>query len=80
MLLFKSQSRSLNRESLTVVEQYFPRYALQEQDILGRKESVQKVLALVPEDILFHSAARLIANGNTIIFWIGLNGNLCEND
>uniref|UniRef100_A0A8C4IPI8 DNA primase n=1 Tax=Dicentrarchus labrax TaxID=13489 RepID=A0A8C4IPI8_DICLA len=41
------------RESLNVVEHYFPRYALQDQDILGRKESVDKVLALVPEDILF---------------------------
>uniref|UniRef100_A0AAQ5ZEC1 DNA primase n=1 Tax=Amphiprion ocellaris TaxID=80972 RepID=A0AAQ5ZEC1_AMPOC len=41
------------RESLAVVERYFPRYALQEQDILGRKESVDKVLSLVPEDILF---------------------------
>ncbi|XP_049436704.1 DNA primase small subunit [Epinephelus fuscoguttatus] len=39
------------RESLVVVEQYFPRYALQEQDVLGRKESVDKVLALVPEDV-----------------------------
>ncbi|KAF1390252.1 hypothetical protein PFLUV_G00056140 [Perca fluviatilis] len=32
------------RESLAVVERYFPRYALQEQDILGRKESVDKLL------------------------------------
>ncbi|XP_070696066.1 DNA primase small subunit [Pempheris klunzingeri] len=39
------------RESLVVVEQYFPRYALQEQDILGRKESIDKVLSLVPEDV-----------------------------
>ncbi|XP_035513139.1 DNA primase small subunit [Morone saxatilis] len=39
------------RESLDVVEQYFPQYALQDQDILGRKESVDKVLALVPEDV-----------------------------
>ncbi|XP_073326613.1 DNA primase small subunit [Pagrus major] len=39
------------RESLTVVEQYFPRYALQDQDILGRKESIDKVLAIVPEDV-----------------------------
>lgn len=39
------------RESLTVVEKYFPRYALQQQDILGRKESADKVLALVPEDV-----------------------------
>lgn len=39
------------RESLLVVEQYFPQYGLQEQDILGRKESVDKVLGLVPEDV-----------------------------
>lgn len=39
------------RESLLVVEHYFPRYGLQEQDILGRKESVDKVLGLVPEDV-----------------------------
>ncbi|KAA8590827.1 hypothetical protein FQN60_001770 [Etheostoma spectabile] len=46
------------RESLAVVERYFPRYALQEQDILGRKESVNKVLALMPEDILFTKCSR----------------------
>ncbi|XP_028264833.1 DNA primase small subunit [Parambassis ranga] len=39
------------RESLWVVEQYFSQYALQAQDILGRKESVDKVLALMPEDV-----------------------------
>ncbi|KAM9344153.1 DNA primase small subunit isoform 2-T2 [Pholidichthys leucotaenia] len=39
------------RESLSVVEKYFPRYALQDQDMLGSKESVDKVLALVPEDV-----------------------------
>ncbi|TMS16986.1 DNA primase small subunit [Larimichthys crocea] len=39
------------RESLTVVDHYFTQYALQDQDILGRKESVDKVLALVPEDV-----------------------------
>lgn len=39
------------RESLMVVERYFTRYALQEQDILGRKETLDKVLALVPEDV-----------------------------
>uniref|UniRef100_A0A8C6TRS4 DNA primase n=1 Tax=Neogobius melanostomus TaxID=47308 RepID=A0A8C6TRS4_9GOBI len=38
-------------ESLTVVKRYFPRYALQEQDILGHKETLDKVLALVPEDV-----------------------------
>uniref|UniRef100_A0A667W816 DNA primase n=1 Tax=Myripristis murdjan TaxID=586833 RepID=A0A667W816_9TELE len=40
------------RESLTVVEHYFSQYALQEQNILSNKESIDKVLALVPEDIL----------------------------
>ncbi|XP_077576401.1 DNA primase small subunit [Stigmatopora nigra] len=39
------------RESLTVVERYFSMYALQEQDILGCKESVEQVLALVPDDV-----------------------------
>nr|XP_040048494.1 DNA primase small subunit isoform X1 [Gasterosteus aculeatus aculeatus] len=39
------------RESLLLVERYFSRYALLEQDILGRKESVEKVLSLVPEDV-----------------------------
>lgn len=41
-----------NSESLTVVEKYFTQYAIHDQDILGQKESVDKVLALVPEDIL----------------------------
>uniref|UniRef100_H2RL95 DNA primase n=1 Tax=Takifugu rubripes TaxID=31033 RepID=H2RL95_TAKRU len=40
------------RESLAVVEKYFTQYAIHDQDILGQKESVEKVLALVPEDIL----------------------------
>uniref|UniRef100_A0A8C7UVN6 DNA primase n=1 Tax=Oncorhynchus mykiss TaxID=8022 RepID=A0A8C7UVN6_ONCMY len=40
-------------ESLTVVERYFSQYALLGQDILGSKEAVDKVLALLPEDILF---------------------------
>lgn len=35
-----------------MVERYFPQYAIVEQDILGSKESVDKVLALLPEDIL----------------------------
>lgn len=34
------------------MERYFVQYALHEQEILNRKESVDKVLALVPEDIL----------------------------
>lgn len=41
-----------NRQSLDVVEFYFPQYALQKQELLSRKESIDKVLALVPEDIL----------------------------
>lgn len=39
------------RESLAVVQQYFTRYAVKDQDILGRKEYVDKVLALMPEDV-----------------------------
>uniref|UniRef100_A0A670KJ05 DNA primase n=1 Tax=Podarcis muralis TaxID=64176 RepID=A0A670KJ05_PODMU len=39
-------------ESLNVVKRYFREYALVEQDILGSKESYEKVLALVPENIL----------------------------
>ncbi|XP_026188524.1 DNA primase small subunit [Mastacembelus armatus] len=39
------------KESLAVVEDYFPQYALQAQDIFGRKESVEKVLTLVPDDV-----------------------------
>ncbi|XP_037539918.1 DNA primase small subunit [Nematolebias whitei] len=39
------------KESLEVVENYFPQYALQDQEVLSRKESIDKVLALVPEDV-----------------------------
>ncbi|CAL8257448.1 unnamed protein product [Gadus morhua 'NCC'] len=41
------------RDALKVVERYFPQYALHDQAVLGLKESVDKVLALVPEDILY---------------------------
>ncbi|XP_050952780.1 DNA primase small subunit [Labeo rohita] len=37
--------------SLSVVERYFRQYAIVDQDILGSKDSVDKVLALLPEDI-----------------------------
>ncbi|XP_052396441.1 DNA primase small subunit [Carassius gibelio] len=37
--------------SLSVVERYFGQYAIVDQDILGSKESVDKVLALLPDDI-----------------------------
>ncbi|KAG5836038.1 hypothetical protein ANANG_G00250370 [Anguilla anguilla] len=43
------------KESLAVVEHYFPQYALVDQDILGSKESADKVLALLPDDILLHA-------------------------
>ncbi|XP_067096399.1 DNA primase small subunit [Osmerus mordax] len=39
------------KEALTVVTQYFPQYALKDQDIMGIKETIDKVLTLVPEDI-----------------------------
>ncbi|XP_017566425.1 DNA primase small subunit [Pygocentrus nattereri] len=38
-------------QSLSVVERYFPQYALVGQDLLSSKESVDKVLSLLPEDI-----------------------------
>lgn len=44
------------------VERYFTQYALKDQDILGRRESVEKVLALVPEDILFILNIHIAAN------------------
>ncbi|MEE6471609.1 hypothetical protein FKM82_009309 [Ascaphus truei] len=40
------------RKSLKVVEKYFEEYALVQQDILENKECWDKVLALVPDDIL----------------------------
>lgn len=39
-------------QSLIVVEHYFPQYAIVGQDLLGSKASVDKVLSLLPEDIL----------------------------
>ncbi|XP_062397921.1 DNA primase small subunit [Sardina pilchardus] len=39
------------RESLAVVERYFPKYALADQDILGNSKTADKVLALVPDDV-----------------------------
>uniref|UniRef100_A0A7N8YL88 DNA primase n=1 Tax=Mastacembelus armatus TaxID=205130 RepID=A0A7N8YL88_9TELE len=54
------------KESLAVVEDYFPQYALQAQDIFGRKESVEKVLTLVELQQLFEKEKkpenRLITN------------------
>uniref|UniRef100_A0A8C4JVJ1 DNA primase n=1 Tax=Dromaius novaehollandiae TaxID=8790 RepID=A0A8C4JVJ1_DRONO len=38
------------RRSVSVVERYFAAYALEGQDILGSRESWEKVLALVPEE------------------------------
>lgn len=39
------------RESLVVVERYFVQYAIVDQDILGNSKTVDKVLALVPDDV-----------------------------
>ncbi|GAB0201292.1 DNA primase small subunit [Grus japonensis] len=44
------------RRSVSVVEKYFEAYALVGQDILGSPERWEKVLALVPEDILPRAA------------------------
>ncbi|XP_036886129.1 DNA primase small subunit isoform X2 [Sturnira hondurensis] len=39
------------RKSINIINKYFEEYALVEQDILGNKESCDKILALVPETI-----------------------------
>ncbi|XP_060620151.2 DNA primase small subunit [Anolis sagrei] len=39
------------RKSIDVIKEYFEEYALVGQDILGSKESYEKVLALVPESV-----------------------------
>uniref|UniRef100_A0A670ZCJ0 DNA primase n=1 Tax=Pseudonaja textilis TaxID=8673 RepID=A0A670ZCJ0_PSETE len=44
------------RASLDIVARYFKEYALVGQDILGNKEKWNKVLALVPENILWELA------------------------
>ncbi len=56
----------INRESLTVVDHYFPLYGIQDQDILSRKESVDKVLALVPEDILSTKCCTFISQAERV--------------
>lgn len=39
------------RKSINIINKYFEKYALIDQDILGNKESCDKILALVPETI-----------------------------
>lgn len=40
------------RKSINIISKYFEEYALVDQDILGSKESWDKILALIPENIL----------------------------
>uniref|UniRef100_A0A452G9I8 DNA primase n=1 Tax=Capra hircus TaxID=9925 RepID=A0A452G9I8_CAPHI len=40
------------RKSINIIKKYFEQYALVDQDILENKESWDKILALVPENIL----------------------------
>ena len=40
------------RKSINIIKKYFEDYALVDQDILENKESWDKILALVPENIL----------------------------
>nr|KAF6497223.1 DNA primase subunit 1 [Rousettus aegyptiacus] len=40
------------RKSINIINKYFEEYALVNQDILGNKESCDKILALAPENIL----------------------------
>lgn len=49
----------LPSKSLRLVEERFEEYALLGQDILGSRESWDKVLALVPEHILLPSSSCL---------------------
>lgn len=53
-------------QSLIVVEHYFPQYAIVGQDLLGSKASVDKVLSLLPEDILY---VRVFVYFTSIHFW-----------
>lgn len=53
VIILKWNGFSSHRESLDFVKEYFVSYAIHDQEILSHKESVDKVLALVPEDILF---------------------------
>ncbi|KFO24557.1 DNA primase small subunit [Fukomys damarensis] len=41
------------RRSINIIKKYFEEYALVDQDILENKESWDKILALLPENILF---------------------------
>jgi DNA primase small subunit len=43
---------SFYRRSINIIKKYFEKYALVDQDILENKENWDKILALVPEDIL----------------------------
>nr|KAF6370182.1 DNA primase subunit 1 [Myotis myotis] len=40
------------RKSINIISKYFEEYALVDQDILGSKESCDKILALIPDNIL----------------------------
>lgn len=40
------------RKSINIIKKYFEQYALVDQDILENKPSWDKILALVPENIL----------------------------
>ncbi|KAL4655496.1 DNA primase small subunit isoform X2, partial [Arapaima gigas] len=59
------------KESLAVVRRYFVEYALVGQDLMGSRESVDKVLALVPDDILY-----LLQAENSVQRWEQLNSTI----
>nr|XP_056716517.1 DNA primase small subunit [Euleptes europaea] len=57
------------RESLNVVKEYFEEYAIVGQDILGNKESYDKVLALVPEPVRETLQKEFCKKRNSIQRW-----------
>ncbi|XP_018581026.1 DNA primase small subunit isoform X2 [Scleropages formosus] len=57
------------KESLAVVRRYFTDYALVGQDIMGSKESMDKVVALVPDEIRKDLVAALQAEKNPTKRW-----------
>ncbi|XP_048879843.1 DNA primase small subunit [Brienomyrus brachyistius] len=57
------------KDSLKQIEQHFEKYALVEQDILGSKESADKVLALVPDEVRKELQAVFQTERSPIVRW-----------
>uniref|UniRef100_F6SCS2 DNA primase n=1 Tax=Macaca mulatta TaxID=9544 RepID=F6SCS2_MACMU len=66
------------RKSINIIKKYFEEYALVNQDILKNKESWDKILALVPENIL----SRFQKSHNSLQRWEHLKkvASRCQNN